>query len=645
MMHGLFPLGAARRRLGPLVQLPEDQIEIPPEILADEIVAEIDEQLLWQSWEVTRLVPPEMRRPHFFLLAALLVAERRGSTRIALEGLERALAEVGMPEAERPKVRALLEAESVLVGERRPLAIDGGAIYTRKNLVLEARVVEWLAARIDGAAGVAATPEVEAAIAALRDRPPWIGGRPLRLNEEQEEAVRRSARLPLTVISGGPGTGKTQIVVSILRVLVRLGVAPSAIALAAPTGKAAFRMKESIRAALHALADPSDEDRRLLEEPPEPRTIHRLLGFLPTTGAFRHHEQNPLDADVVIVDEVSMVDLELMDRLLRACRPTARLVLLGDADQLPSVEAGAVLRDLVPEDEGPGDDPRRAAVVRLRQSYRMDPSDPAGRAILLAAQAIQRGEVEAASAIEAREHPEALAFERVEGIPATSLDAFLRHWYARRLADWEAYRELVARTWVVEDGRFEAEEDLARLFAHYERSRLLCLTRVQEAGTDAINARMRRVHQEAMGSDPGASLVLGEPLMMQRNDYARGLFNGDQGLVLRVRVRGEARAGLSVVFPAGEGFRAHSLEIGGSLRPSWAMTVHKSQGSEFDAVGLILPHDDLPLLTREALYTALTRARRSVVVVGDRELFARGVARRLERETGIAERLRARLDG
>ncbi|HLV60859.1 MAG TPA: hypothetical protein VKY51_05595, partial [Fredinandcohnia sp.] len=134
-MHGLFPLGAARRRLGPLVQLPEDQIEIPPEILADEIVAEIDEQLLWQSWEVTRLVPPEMRRPYSFLLAALLVAERRGSTRIALEGLERALAEVGMPEAERPKVRALLEAESVLVGERRPLAIDGGAIYTRKNLV------------------------------------------------------------------------------------------------------------------------------------------------------------------------------------------------------------------------------------------------------------------------------------------------------------------------------------------------------------------------------------------------------------------------------------------------------------------------------------------------------------------------------
>lgn len=649
-MQRLHPLGTARRLLAGFGSLPEDEAPIPAELLAEENAADLDERLLWQCWEIARLAPPEARRALHFLLAALLVAERRGSTRLSLQHLERALAEVGMPEAERPEVRALLEEESILVGEGRPLVIEGGAVYARKNLVLEARVAELLGRRLSANAEEAAGTEpaervapedLEAALASIRERPARAGEVPLVLNEEQEEAVRRAATLPLAVISGGPGTGKTQIVVSILRVLVRLGIAPGAVALAAPTGKAAYRMKESIRGALLSLDDPSEEDRLLLEHPFEPRTLHRLLGYFPSANRFRHHEQNPLDAEVVILDEASMIDLGLMDRLLRACRPGARLVLLGDADQLPSVEAGAVLRDLVPGEAARPDDPRVAAAVRLRQSYRMDPRDPAGRAILLAAQAIQRGEAEAVSAIEVRSKPDELAFERVEGLPGAMLGAFCERWYRERLAAWEAYPNLVRRTWVVEDGRFEDEAALARLFAHYERSRILCLTRAQETGTDAVNARLRRIHQEAIGGDPGAPFVLGEPLMMQRNDYARGLFNGDQGLVLRVRAKGEARTGIQVVFPVGEGFRAYPLDIGSSLRPSWAMTVHKSQGSEFDAVALVLPEKEIPILTREALYTALTRARRSVVVVGEGAILARGIAHRLERETGIVERIGA----
>lgn len=330
-----------------------------------------------------------------------------------------------------------------------------------------------------------------------------------------------------------------------------------------------------------------------------------------------------------------------MERLLRALAPSARLVLLGDADQLPSVEAGAVFRDLVPAEEAPPGDPRIGASVRLRQSYRMDPRDPAGRAIYLAAQAIQRGAHEAAAAIEPRAHPGELTFERVEGLPGGALGAFCERWHRARYAAWEDFLPLVRRAWVVEEGRFEEEEALARLFAHYEKSRILCLTKVLETGAEAVNARIHRIHREAVGGDPGARFALGEPLMMQRNDYARGLFNGDQGLVLRVRAKGEARIGLQVVFPVAEGFRAFPLELGASLRPAWAMTVHKSQGSEFDAVALVLPEAENPLLTREALYTALTRARRSVVVLGEPSIFSRGIARRLERETGIVERLGA----
>lgn len=644
-MRELHPLGTARQRLakiGPV--LPEDRVAIPVELLSPERSPEIDEVLLWQCWELVRLEDDESRhRPLFFLCAALLVAQRQGSTRLSLGGdaLERALESLGASEGDAAAVRALLEEGCSLLGgpgDDRPLVLDGDALYTRKNRILEARVAEGLARRLTQPARVDARA-VEAALTSLRDHPPRAGGKSLQLNAEQEEAVRRAALLPLSVISGGPGTGKTQIVVSILRVLVRLGIPLDSIALAAPTGKAANRMKESIRRTLEALATPAAEDLPLLSHSLDPKTLHRLLGYSPSTGGFRSHEENPLEETVVIVDEASMVDLGLMDRLLRSLRPEAGLVLLGDADQLPSVDAGAVLRDLVPAEDGPPRDPRARASVRLVRSYRMDPSDPSGRAILGIARAIQRGDVEGASAFPRRDRPEDLIFDQVEGLPAEALGAFCARWYRERFASWEEYAPLVRRVWEISEGRFADEEALRRLFARYDGSRILCLTRVHEFGADALNDRLHRLHLEAVDADPAMVFPPGEPLMMQRNDYARGLFNGDQGLVLRVRSEGESRWGLRVVFPVGEGFRAFPLDLASSLRPCWAMTVHKSQGSEFDAVAFVLPEADMPLLTREALYTALTRARKSVVVVGEASLYRAGIERRLVRASGIVERL------
>lgn len=642
-MRELHPLGTARRFLGrslPADAPPDRRGEIPAELLAEERIPELDEVLLWQAWEIARFASPEDRRLALFLGAALLVAERKGSTRLSLEpsALEKALVEVGVPEGERRAVEAFLEGENPLVGEGRPLVVEGGALYSRRNLQLEAGVAERLAQRL-GRGAPQGDPEVEKAIASLALHPAKTGAFDLLLNEEQQEAVRRAARLPLTVVSGGPGTGKTQIVVSILRVLARLGVAPEAIALAAPTGKAAHRLRESIQKTLDSLDPPAPEDRPLLEGELEPKTLHRLLGYRPSARRFRHHEENPLEEEVVIVDEASMIDLGLMDRLLRALRPDARLILLGDADQLPSVGAGAVFRDLVPLGASSVEDPRRGASIRLLQSYRMDPKDPAGRAILLAAQGIRQGESGAAEAIVARKSAGDLLFEGVEGVPAEELLTFCERWYRERLASWEEYGRLIRRAWQAEEGRFEEEESLRLLFAHYERSRILCLTRVLETGSDAVNARLHRIHVEAIGGEPGARVAPGEPLMMQRNDYARGLYNGDQGIALWVRERVYGRASLRAVFPVGEGYRSFPLDLASGFETSWAMTVHKSQGSEFDAAALILPAAEIPLLTREALYTALTRARHSVVVVGDPSIFARGIARPLERETGLVERL------
>ncbi|HEY0838876.1 MAG TPA: AAA family ATPase, partial [Vulgatibacter sp.] len=523
---------------------------------------ELDEGVLFLVDELLRCeaaLGPQARRALCFLVTAALVNQRRGSTRLPLgDGtLPRLLDDLGATSADREALERLLASEIGslgivgAVGERKPLLLDGEHLYLQKMWRHESSLAQALLSRMALAPALPERARLERELAAVLGRVPSPGGRPARLSEEQREAVLTALRLPLAVISGGPGTGKTSIVVSILRMLVRLDTPLEGIALAAPTGKAANRMAESIRSYLGAIASPGEEDVRLAEACPEPLTLHRLLGFSPRSERFLHHEKNPLAASVVIVDEASMIDVYLMDRLLRAMRGDARLVLLGDAEQLPSVDAGAVLRDLLPP---PGvEDARSKFSARLTQSFRMDESDPAGRNILSVARAINGGSVqrlfEGEEPIRERRTVAEVEFEKVELLgpgdaagrtAGAALDAFLARWDEERVRGLSDFDELARREYVHDAGAFlpEDERALERLFGHFEGQRILCVTRGEAlpTGADSVNLAL---HRMALSRPGGAGhreggFLPAEPVMVQRNDYLRGLYNGDQGLVLRV---------------------------------------------------------------------------------------------------------------
>ena len=657
--------------------------------------------LLQQAWELAHLVPgltPEEGSAVQLCVLLAMLSVRQGSTRLPLPGSGASRDESALIDellgrlSIAPQRRAALDDLLVRVGafatqalESRaplgllfgppggttPFVVEDGYLYQQRMLSSEERLVSRLATRCLPEDDAHAGPE--AAIgAALEDtfaHAPVIDGAPVLLSEEQRRAVEVALAAPLTLITGGPGTGKTSIVVTLLRALSRLGTAPGAIALAAPTGKAAHRLSESIRAALAALRAPSAEDRALADATPQPTTLHRLLGYSPGTDRFLHHANNPLGHAVVIVDECSMIDLALMDALVRATPSTTRLILLGDADQLPSVAAGAVFRDLVSvvarKEAG------AARLARLGRSYRMDPRDPAGMSILAVGRQINRGATEGlfdtdeesadllAPLIRTRQTAEELSFDGVELLDAESsgLERFLSRWYEDLVcgaADFDPGAVARSEYALGIDG-FSAEDSarITRLLAHLGRFRILCITRGagRSTGAEAINEWL---HQRTLrdagagqpgGIDPGTRYYPGEPVMMQHNDYERGLFNGDQGVVLRVAHAAE-RHHFAAVFLVDGGLVAYPLDaLREGLTHAYALTVHKAQGSEFDHVALVLPDGPIALATRELLYTGVTRSRRSVVIVGSRTVLERGIAARIVRSSGLRARLAARIGG
>jgi exodeoxyribonuclease V alpha subunit len=579
------------------------------------------------------------------LVLALMIAQRAGSARLPLDprGPLRALVldilRVAGLEADAGRIVRRITAltgaprfNSVIGvgGARLPLVVDDGCLYSERARWLEQRVAARLAARL-----AASTREVAGVV-----RDVSAG-----LTDEQVRAVALALSGRVAVVTGGPGTGKTRVAAAIVRGFDRLGIAP--VALAAPTGKAANRLTEVMAAEVGALSCGSaarSGDSGPGGRVPAAMTLHRLLGH--TGTRYAHHARCPLPVGALIVDEASMLDLELADAMLDALPDAASLVLIGDPRQLPAIDAGQILADLVAGAE-------RVAV--LEHSFRMDAADPRGRAVLDAARAIQQGEpqrlVEKTAPLATVRTPGTLAFSGVEWIDSARTPDAARHVATALWHHFDGPRaqdranELVFR---FDGGRVVPAQagELERLWAQLARARILTVTRGGPTGAHALNAHLHelalaRMTLRTMSGRP--ELVPGEPVMVTANDYTRGLFNGDQGIVVRAD-EGSGHHRYRAVFRVGGALAPFAIEaLRDRLELAWAMTVHKSQGSELDAVALMLPDDDLPLVTRELLYTGVTRARTSVVVCGPRTVLLAGGKREALRHSGLAARMRGTL--
>jgi exodeoxyribonuclease V alpha subunit len=487
-------------------------------------------------------------------------------------------------------------------GDLRPLVFDGTRLYLERYWRYERQVGDVVLAR----AATAHPPAPALVDTILDDR---FGD----ASDRQREAARLALTSTLTVIAGGPGTGKTHTVARVLAAAHQLAQAEGEslyVALAAPTGKAAARMTEAVHAAVATAALPPALSEPLLAT--EATTLHRLLGW--SDGVrFAHDASHPLPHDIVVVDETSMVALPLMARLLDAIAPPTRIVLVGDPFQLASVEAGAVLGDIV----GPAAretampaGPLASNIVVLDRVHRFaDNSD-----IAALADAVRLGD-----------SARALALLRAGGDELTWVDP-------TDAAAVEAIRhEVVASSVHVARHALDGNADDALTSA--SSLKVLAGTRFGPLGSyawrDLIEHRLARAVADL---DIRGTWYVGRPVMITQNDHLNGLFNGDTGLVISQGGRP------TVAFPGPEGLRLFSPSQLDLVDTWWSMTVHKSQGSEFDHAVVSLPAPTSRVLTRELLYTAITRARRRVTVVADEASIRAAIARPVARASGLGDR-------
>lgn len=466
----------------------------------------------------------------------------------------------------------------------------------------------------------------------------WFGKAP---HNDQKVAAAVALTRQHSIISGGPGTGKTTTVAKLLAAMIQLSTSKLRIQMAAPTGKAAARLTESLGNALNTL-EVTNEVRQHF--PQEATTLHRLLGAQAYSQQLRYHAGNKLHLDLLIVDEASMVDLSMMAKLIAALPDKARVIFLGDRDQLASVEAGAVLGDICHCAElgySParaaqltrltgcqltGQESERAPQLRdslclLRHSYRFGQDSGIGQL----ARAVNQGNTQQVSAILAAD------FTDIRFSPLTSNPS-----WQQMLADvCQGYAGFLVAIQQQQSAR-----QILTAFSHFQ---LLCALRDGPFGVSGLNQSIEHALRQRRFIDApatGSQWYLGRPIMITRNDSALGLFNGDIGITLL-----DEQQQLKVYFQLPEGdIRPVSTSRLPAHETVWAMTVHKSQGSEFTHTALVLPGQSSPVLSREMIYTAITRAKSQLTLYGEMSIFNRAIDSRTQRRSGLTAALQPKLN-
>ena len=469
-----------------------------------------------------------------------------------------------------------------------PLAIEQDRLYLHRYWLYESRLAQQLSKITQ--LKVSNKPKTTADFSTLLDK--YFG------NSEtidwQLAAATMAINQAFCMITGGPGTGKTTTVVKILALLQELSDQPLLIALAAPTGKAAMRLQESIgfnKAALPCIAAIKSAI------PESVTTLHRLLGAKPPSPYFRHNAKQPLVYDLVVVDEASMVDLALMSKLVDALKPGARLILLGDKDQLASVESGAVLADLttaLPQQ-----------TLELQKSHRFDEDIK-----------------NLATAINQQQDLEAWRLLQTGNKNIALLETDLIDYISKQQID---YLRLIT-----------ARAEFSDIYKAFNRFQALCATRLGKNSVSDINHAVELLLSNKKLIHLSGLWYCGRPIMITQNNAALQLYNGDIGICLRDK---EQEDQLRVFFQRADGSIKKYLPARiPHCETVFAMTIHKSQGSEFEEVLIILPETISPVLTKELLYTAITRAKKTIKLVANEAVFFSTVRQRVQRVTGLINR-------
>jgi exodeoxyribonuclease V alpha subunit len=505
--------------------------------------------------------------------------------------------ELELPDISIPTPKSWVEqipANHTFVGDgsrRTPLVVDvaTGALYLHRWYKAEQRVVAAIRDRMGGESLALTAPEQQRLDAHF----------PATEAAAQRAAVEIAMSGSFSIITGGPGTGKTTTLLKLIALFVMHHGADSKIALCAPTGKAVSRMDESIRGQMALTQDAWL--RRIFSfevwaPVSPPTTVHRLLGVNPVRGACRFNEHNKLPYDLIILDESSMMDLLLMNQLMLALRPETHLVLVGDKDQLPAVGCGTVFADLCCADSLS----ERVAVLDKNWRAKEAPT------IVELAAAVNHSRCSDLFGL-LNQNPAEVEWIKPEGdLQHVLIEKALPHWQQLK--------------------RCRTPKDAFEQLMSFQ---LLCAVRKGEYGVWAANEQAKRLLGEM------STHYHGLPIMITKNESQLKLYNGDVGVVLE-----DDEGKLGAWFPVAEGYRSIDLSRLPVHEPVYAMTIHKSQGSEAQQIMLILPEQQSPVLTRELLYTGITRAKKNVTLMGSKDVLEYCVARTVSRVSGISARLR-----